>query len=80
MLVKIVLVLKRDQLSIYIFSIHLNNILEKMSQQIELKNQNSIENEDLEHLNALQRMTSVEEREDRRKMRDVFDSVGYFRK
>lgn len=51
-----------------------------MSQQIELKNQNSIENEDQEHLNALQRMTSVEEREDRRKMRDVFESVGYFRK
>lgn len=58
-----------------------------MAQQIELRNRNG--NEDIEqlqrlqqeldqvHLN-LQRMTSTEEREDRRKMREVFESVSKF--
>lgn len=44
-----------------------------MAQQIELR-KISVENEEQEYMN-LQRMTSVEEREDRRKMREIFDLV-----
>lgn len=44
-----------------------------MAQQIELR-KISVENEEQEYMN-LQRMTSVEEREDRRKMREIFELV-----
>lgn len=44
-----------------------------MAQQIEL-HKISVENEEQEYMN-LQRMTSVEEREDRRKMREIFELV-----
>lgn len=56
------------------------------TQQIELqRTQSGYDNEGLQQLQQeldeehrhLQRMTSTEEREDRQKMRRIFDSVGY---
>lgn len=53
---------------------------QEIEQQIELRNQNGTANDGQDELTEqehmkLQRMTSTEEREDRRKMREIFDSV-----